>query len=101
QSLTLAPGTHHLSLHLDGYQRFDANVYVAPGSTLKLRHTMEALADGATPDERPVMAPRRQQAAAVAVEDPNGGPMTAVAPGAPRSPRPILGEAGVLVIRVQ
>lgn len=99
QSLTLAPGTHQISLFLDGYHRQDSNVYVAPGSTLKLRHTMEALPEGATPDERPVLAPRPQQAAVVA--DPDGSPTTAPAPGAPRSPRPIVGEAGVLVIRVQ
>jgi hypothetical protein len=100
QSLTLAPGTHQISLYLDGYRRQDTNVYVAPGSTLKVRHTMEPLAAGAPADERPVLAPRPQQAAAVA-DDPNGAPTTAYAPRAPRSPRPIVGEAGVLAIRVQ
>jgi hypothetical protein len=40
QSLTLAPGTHQITLYLDGHKRRDTNVYVAPGSTLKLRHTM-------------------------------------------------------------
>ena len=99
QSLTLAPGTHQISLFLDGHRRYDANVYVAPGSTLKLRHTMDPLADGATPDERPVLAPRPQRA--VIIEDPNGVTTTATATLAPRSPRPIVGEAGVLVIRVQ
>jgi hypothetical protein len=64
---------------------------------------MEPLAAGAPPDERPVLAPRPQQATAVAVDpnDPNSAPSTAMAPRAPRSPRPIVGEAGVLVIRVQ
>jgi hypothetical protein len=103
QSLTLAPGTHQISLYLDGYKRQDANVYVAPGSTLKLRHTMQPLAAGAPADERPVLAPRPQQATAVAVDpnDPSAPSSHGAAPPAPRSARPIVGEAGVLVIRVQ
>ena len=46
QSLRLAPGTHEITLYLDGHRRYQANVYVAPGSTLKLRHAMEPLPAG-------------------------------------------------------
>jgi hypothetical protein len=117
QSLTLAPGTHRISLYLEGHRRHDANVYVAPGSTLKLRHTMEPLAAGAPQDERPMPPPRAQQTAVSADADPGAMPQgtapQGLAPGAPeaprqpreprepREPRSIAGEAGLLVIRVQ
>jgi hypothetical protein len=104
QSLRLSPGTHQITLYLDGHKRRDTNVYVAPGATLKLRHTMEPLAADASPDERPT-PPARPQQTSVAVDDPNApaGPPP-VAPRAIRPPdetRAISGEAGLLVIRVQ
>ena len=71
QSLTLAPGTHQISLYLDGHKRRDTNVYVAPGSTVKLRHAMEPLAAGAAPDERPTPPARREPAISAAVSDDN------------------------------
>jgi hypothetical protein len=107
QSLTLAPGTHQISLYLDGHKRRDTNVYVAPGSTLKLRHTMEPLPADASPDERPT-PPARPQQSSVSVDGaqaPAGVPPGS--PAAPRSARPstesreVAGEAGLLVIRVQ
>ncbi len=104
QSLTVAPGTHKVSLYLDGHRRHDTNVYVAPASTLKLRHTMEPLPAGAPADERPT-PPVRPEPAAVATTsaDPNAPPVSSQTP-APRQylePRTIAGEAGMLVIRVQ
>ena len=110
QLLTLAPGTHQISLYLDGHKRSDSNVYVAPGSTIKLRHTMEALPDGAPQDERPT-PPIRQQSTAVAPESPDvpsapqgrgrspNAPSMAVAPTG--HSRPAAGDAATLVIRVR
>lgn len=122
QSLRLSPGTHQVSLYLDGHRRHDTNVYVAPGSTLKLRHTMEPLAVGAPPDERPT-PPVRSPAPAGGADDGSdaGGasageiaispeprapraPREPRAPRAPRdsrAPREISGDAGLLVIRIQ
>ncbi|HTV01236.1 MAG TPA: PEGA domain-containing protein, partial [Luteitalea sp.] len=109
QSLRLAPGTHQITLYLDGHRRYQADVYVAPGSTLKLRHTMEPLAAGAPADERPSLPERRPaDAAPSGVDDPDGPPPPPVPPAAlPREPRlrerrPMAeGAAGTLVIRVQ
>lgn len=101
QSLRLAPGTHQITLYLEGHKRRDTNVYVAPGSTLKLRHTMEPLPADAPPDERP-SPPARQYQSTAATSDPNAPPPSA--PRAPRQPpasREIAGESGLLVIRVQ
>lgn len=104
QSLTLTPGTHQISLYLDGHKRRDTNVYVAPASTLKLRHTMEPLAADAPPDERPT-PPARPQPTSVAADD-RHAPAGAL-PVPPRADQPpgqslaIAGEAGMLVIRVQ
>jgi hypothetical protein len=104
QSLTLAPGTHQITFYLEGHKRRDTNVYVAPGSTLKLRHTMEPLAADAPPDERPT-PPARQYQTAVATVDPNAPPASAPRAAQPpptqTAPRSITGEAGLLVIRVQ
>ena len=110
QSLTLAPGTHQISLYLDGHRRHDANIYVAPGSTIKLRHSMEPLAEGATPDERPTPPARAVEATAIAAPgDPDAQPSTRMPaePAEPRQPREprelrtVAGEAGLIVIRVQ
>lgn len=108
QSLRLAPGTHRISLYLDGHKRFDTNVYVAPASTLKVRHTMEPLAEGAAADPRPEpVTPPQPEAGATA----EPGPEPAAAPGEPapmpppqygdRGGRAVAGDAALLVIRVQ
>jgi len=57
QSLRLAPGTHEITLYLEGHRRFTQNVYVAPASTLKLRHAMQPLAAGDSADPRPTPPP--------------------------------------------
>jgi hypothetical protein len=97
QSLRLAPGTHEITLYLDGHRRYSQNVYVAPGSTLKVRHTMEPLPQGAPADERPSPSVGREPATTQAL------PVEPAAPSAAQSrPRQTMpGEAGVLVIRVQ
>lgn len=104
QSLTLAPGTHQISLYLDGHKRRDTNLYVAPGSTVKLRHTMEPLPADAAPDERPT--PPARTAVAVAEPNPASPTTTPPMPSARLSPPPgesrqVAGEAALLVIRVQ
>jgi hypothetical protein len=71
-------------------------VYVAPGSTLKVRHTMEPLPAGAPADERPSPSVGREPATTQAV------PVEPAAPRTESRPRQTVpGEAGVLVIRVQ
>jgi len=57
QSLRLAPGTHEITLYLEGHRRFTQHIYVAPASTLKLRHAMQPLAAGDSADPRPTPPP--------------------------------------------
>ena len=115
QSLRLAPGTHEITLYLDGHRRYQANVYVAPGSTLKLRHAMEPLPAGAPPDERPSLPERPAAGAATddavgesGVDDRDAPPPPGPPPPRTREYRPrddrrpiAPGESGTLVIRVQ
>ena len=107
QSLTLSPGTHEIAFYLEGHKKQVMNAYVAPGSTLKVRHTMEQLPAGAPEDERPTPSVRPQPAANV---PPDTGQWPAQglpqAPPTVREPRPqeprrVTGDAGLLVIRVQ
>ncbi|MCC7241371.1 MAG: PEGA domain-containing protein [Acidobacteria bacterium] len=46
QSLPLAPGGHIVVLYLEAYRTASFNLYLRPGSTMKLRHTMEPLPPG-------------------------------------------------------
>lgn len=103
QSLTLAPGTHDITLYLEGHKKQVMNAYIAPGSTLKVRHTMEKLPAGAAEEERPTPPARPQQAAVQSGGDPMGPPQGPPPPRAPRSQESgrVTGDAGLLVIRVQ
>ena len=40
QRLNLAPGRHQITLRLDGYRTWGAEVYATPGDTLNLHHDM-------------------------------------------------------------
>ena len=46
QHLDLAPGRHEITLRLDGYRTWSAEVYATPDSTLKLQHDMIPGASG-------------------------------------------------------
>jgi hypothetical protein len=53
QRLRLEPGDHDVELYLAGYRSFQRQVYLQPGRTFRIRHTMEPLAAGAAPPVRP------------------------------------------------
>lgn len=60
QPLPLLPGGHTIALFLDGYHTVNRSVYLTPGSTLKLRETLERLPPGmasAPPAVAPVLPP--------------------------------------------
>jgi hypothetical protein len=82
QRLPLSPGAHEISLFLQGYRTARQRIYLSPGSTYKLRHTMERLAPG-----------ERSEAPAIAPPVPAPPPGTAtrprrLPPGAPRAGGP-------------
>jgi hypothetical protein len=56
QRLNVTPGGHAITLHFDGYRTLTESVYVAPGTTFKLRDTMEKLAAGETSEQPPLPA---------------------------------------------
>lgn len=56
QALPLLAGGHQIVLFLEGYRTVRDNVYLRPGSTLKLTHTMERLPVG-EPSEPPPLVP--------------------------------------------
>jgi hypothetical protein len=56
QSLPLPPGGHTIQLYLEGYRTVRQSVYLRPGSTFRLRETLERLPPGAA-SEPPQVAP--------------------------------------------
>ena len=56
QRLPLTPGGHRIELFLEGYRTVRKDLYLQPGSTLKLHETLVPLAAGETSD-RPELAP--------------------------------------------
>jgi hypothetical protein len=51
QRLNLTPGSHEITLRLDGYQTWSAEVYGEPGSTVSLHHDMVPGAGGPEVEE--------------------------------------------------
>jgi hypothetical protein len=93
QRLRVAPGQHELVLYLDGFRTVRQSVYLQPGSTHKIRHTMERLTPGEAAEPRP--APVAQAPAAP-------GPPLPPAPPPPPGPRaPEAYRFGSIAIRVQ
>jgi hypothetical protein len=56
QSLPLTPGGHEITIYLEGYRTVRQRLYLSPGSTLRLRETMERLPEGVR-SEPPMLAP--------------------------------------------
>jgi hypothetical protein len=90
QRLHLEPGEHEITLYLQGHRTAHEMIYLQPGGTFRIRHTMETLPPGTPQDPRPVSPPRPPRVA----PPPRPGP----GPGSRATP-----AAGVatLAIRVQ
>jgi PEGA domain len=50
KNLRTTPGGHEISIRLAGYKTVNQSIYVAPGSTLKLKLTLDKLAPGESSD---------------------------------------------------
>jgi hypothetical protein len=88
QRLQLVPGQHEIALYLPGYRIYRENVYLSPGSSHNIRHTMAQRAAGEADEAAPVplvppMAGRGML----------GGPVT--------QPAPRTSRYGTLALRVQ
>ncbi len=104
QRLNIEPGEHDLLVYLPGHRTFEQRVYLQPGKTFRVRHTMVPLAPGDPQPVRPAAVPPTPG------PDPRGGPAPAGArrggpppPSSdPRVPPPAAGrDFGQLSLRVQ
>jgi hypothetical protein len=99
QRLHLEAGQHSLQLFLPGHRLHSQDLYLQPGNTFTVRHTMEPLANGEAEPERPTGAARAPRAAVPAPPPPSmprasGAPPTA-------SSRSSVDAYGAVRIRVQ
>jgi hypothetical protein len=102
QRLRLEPGEHNLEVFMPGHRSFTQKVYLQPGTTFRVRHTMEPLAAGEPEPTPPAATPRPAQSR----PEPYGRPDRPNARGSQRSlPRDRAGNAesefGSIALRVQ
>lgn len=57
QRLRLDPGEHEIEIHLAGYRSVRQKLFLTPGGTFRVRHTLEPLQPGDTQDPRPTPPP--------------------------------------------
>lgn len=91
QRLRLVPGPHEIVIYHPGLRTLRQNIYYNPGSTHTIRHTLEALLPGETPEPQP-------QPRAVPVYPGMPG-QPGAAPAVERARVP--GAVGTLALRVQ
>ena len=104
QRLRLEPGEHELQLFMPGHRSYVQKVYLQPGSTFRVRHTLEPLAAGEPEPARPVATPRSSRVR----PEPYGRPDRPNARG-PQRPSPRASERagnaesgfGSIALRVQ
>ena len=58
QRLRVAPGDHEIQVFLPGHRTFSQKVYLQPGVSFTVRHTMEPIGAGEPEPARPVAPPR-------------------------------------------
>jgi hypothetical protein len=97
EGLPLPPGGHEIDLYLEGYRTVHQRVYLSPGSTFKLHHTMERLPVGEA-SEPPTPAPP--------IPPPPDGTYTPPRtrrglPPTPKLPEAVAAGYGTLSLRVQ
>lgn len=108
QRLRLEPGGHEILLHLEGYRNASQKVYVQPQGTLRIRHVMEPLPEGAPPEPLPTPDPNARPAERDRPGDPDdegAGPRRAPEPRwpprRPAEPRGTESRYGSIAIHVQ
>jgi PEGA domain len=106
QRLHVLRGQHELTLYREGFKSIHQNVYLAAGSTFKVKTNLEPLAPGETPEPRPVPPPPPPDGQDANQPVPrNEGSRSLPPPPPPRSQGSSRGSdisvSGSLVIRVQ
>jgi len=111
QKLRLEPGTHTVTLYLDGYRAYEEGINSTYGSTIKIRHEMEPLEPGEPIPMRP-SASAGAGSPAVALTAPYPGSSASAPPPPPVPPEPAASpgagvatsaraDYGVLSVRAQ
>jgi hypothetical protein len=98
QRLRLEPGEHEVQLYLARHRSITQKVYLQPAATFRVRHTMQPLAAGETPDPRP--NPPASPPPQTGQYDALGRRDRTERPGPPERPARD-SEFGALAIRVQ
>jgi hypothetical protein len=103
QRLPLTPGGHRIELFLEGYRTVRRNLYLQPGSTMKMHDTLLQLAAGEK-SEAPEVAPPVPAPPDGTYNEPSGRAPRSAPPIVRRGGRPERGDAegfGTLVLHVQ
>ena len=79
QRLHIEPGSHDITLYLDGYKTVRQRIYLQPTGTFRLRYMMQPLGVGEVAEPRPAEPPPPQ---------PQAGPQGPAQAGPNRYPRP-------------
>ena len=58
QRLHIEPGDHEIQVYLAGYRPFSQRIYLQPGKSFNIRHTMQPLGPGEAAPARPDPAPQ-------------------------------------------
>jgi len=61
QRLYAQPGSHEVQLYLPGHRSFSQTLYLQPGNTISMRHTMQPLQPGDPEPVKPAAPPRPSQ----------------------------------------
>jgi hypothetical protein len=107
QRLHVQPGDHDLEVFLPGHRSYQQKVYLQPGKTFSVRHTMESLGAGEAEPVRPAGRPRptappsRSSNRQPPIGPPDRDAEQSQDPDRPPSERPPVAEFGSLAVRVQ
>jgi hypothetical protein len=101
QRLTLEPGEHDLELYLPGHRSTQQKIYLQPGRTFRVRHTMEPLQPGDAEPVRPAGNPPAAQAGARRAPVPPPSDRDRRGPVDPRPSPARVNDYGTLALRVQ
>jgi len=99
QRLRLEPGQHTLQLFLPGHRLFTEDLYLQPGNTFTVRHTMEDLREGEAEPAKPAGSPRTPRTASRLPGPP--APQASARPDTAPTPAPGIASYGTARIRVQ
>ena len=100
QRLQLIPGHHEIVVYLHGYRTLRQNLYLTPGSSHTIKHTLVPLAPGEQEEPAPVplLAPGRGPVQGPVMPPPGQAPGMPLPPPAPQQQT---SRFGTLSIRVQ